>query len=157
MGHICDCHTGEVEAGESGIQGHLQLYCKVQASLEYIRSCLKNINKKGQVWRGKPLIPTPSGERGATVKKTTTAPGTVTMQEFSAAAANMTSKTEEGATSARWAMQEFPTDSCSQCRAAYLSRQASVWVIYTHDIRNTCLSTAIMPTSRPAAPTISAL
>ena len=27
-----------------------------QASLEYIRSCLKNINKKGQVWRGKPLI-----------------------------------------------------------------------------------------------------
>lgn len=38
MVHACNWSTWEVEAGESGVQDHLSLYSKLEASLDYIVS-----------------------------------------------------------------------------------------------------------------------
>lgn len=41
VGRTCDPNTSEMEAEESGIQDHLQPSAKFEASLGYMRSCLK--------------------------------------------------------------------------------------------------------------------
>lgn len=40
--HLLEPSTGEVEVGESGVQGHPQLPSKSEASLDYVKSYLKN-------------------------------------------------------------------------------------------------------------------
>lgn len=44
--HTWHPSTGKVGAGGPGIQSHLHLHSKFQASLDYMRLCLKNANNK---------------------------------------------------------------------------------------------------------------
>jgi hypothetical protein len=43
--HICEPSTWEVEAGGSEVRGYPQLHSEFEASLGYIRACLKTGNK----------------------------------------------------------------------------------------------------------------
>lgn len=51
VAHLLDPSTGEVEAGESGIQGYPQLPSKSEASLDYMKSYLLKIqNNSSTAW-----------------------------------------------------------------------------------------------------------
>lgn len=51
VAHLLDPSTGEVEAGESGIQGHPRLPSKSEASLDYMKSYLLKIqNNSDTAW-----------------------------------------------------------------------------------------------------------
>lgn len=47
--HICNPSTGEVEAGQSEVQGYLQVRGAFKASLAYMRPYLKRIKENSGV------------------------------------------------------------------------------------------------------------
>lgn len=51
MAHTCAPSGLEIEAGGSGVEGHYQLCRKLEASLGYMRSCLKCLLNASSSWR----------------------------------------------------------------------------------------------------------
>lgn len=66
--HTCNASTWKVEAGKANVQGCPQLHNELEASLGYMRSCLKKpesdfyslsrrgSGKSGQGWRNQPPV-----------------------------------------------------------------------------------------------------
>ena len=68
MVHICHPSTWEMEAGGSGVQGHPWLHSEFEASLGYMRPCLKTINSTGDILRTLAVLQPVSGGVGGSWK-----------------------------------------------------------------------------------------
>lgn len=70
MVHGCDPNTWEVEVGASAVQGRPQLSIEFQASLGFVRSCLKiTVNQASEITQPLKVSTTKPAELSATLGK----------------------------------------------------------------------------------------